>query len=179
MKRGRRDRAITLSYGGEPAEQAVEEEGDEDIPSFASVPSVAKKEKTLGKKEEKEVPKRRLLERIALLQDASGLWNLVEPLAQILEVSLATLKAAMPDNYTLKSYSVSAPSLEALWATAIALSILEEKCAADKDEWELLADKGIRVLKQALTQLYVCTNGVEGPAAYTQWMASAKGVIKV
>jgi len=50
---------------------------------------------------------------------------------------------------------------------------------SDKDEWELLADKGIRVLKQALTQLYVCTNGVEGPAAYTQWMASAKGVIKV
>jgi len=44
---------------------------------------------------------------------------------------------------------------------------------SDKEEWELLADKGMRALKQALAQLYVY-NGVEGPAPYAQWMASAK-----
>jgi hypothetical protein len=64
------------------------------------------------------------------LQRAGGWWELDDALAQVLGVSVATLRAAMPDGTDAR-----------VWATAIAITWLERQARWQEDEWRLIVRK--------------------------------------
>ncbi|XP_031572137.1 von Willebrand factor A domain-containing protein 5A-like [Actinia tenebrosa] len=78
------------------------------------------------------------------MQKACGSWQPTTQLASICGVTLDTLKKACPKELTQDNR-------ESMWATALALSCLFEKFENKKDEWEMVAAKGIKWLKANLS----------------------------
>lgn len=82
----------------------------------------------------------RPLDRLASLQRADGSWELGKFLAELLGCSLDDLEseaAKVPGNRE---------QVDRVWATALALAFLEQFCADEREEWELLAAKARRWL---------------------------------
>lgn len=73
------------------------------------------------------------LSQLITLQQAEGYWKMDESLAKILSFSVADLKSKCPVDCS--------SSVELLWATVLALVMMEEKFAGQRDEWELVAMK--------------------------------------
>ena len=67
------------------------------------------------------------------LQQAKGSWQLNSTLASTLTKTLKELESSCPVPYT--------GSIRVIWATILALAFLETVCAAQRDEWELVAFK--------------------------------------
>jgi len=80
------------------------------------------------------------------LQKTSGGWNLTDQLVSLFGTSRDTLITACPTE-------IAADTAEGklLWATALALVLLMGKLFSDqKDEWEIIAEKGKRWIKNNL-----------------------------
>ena len=75
------------------------------------------------------------LSALIFLQTAKGYWKLDQNLAEVLQRKLTTLQQTCPTNNTA-------------WATILALTALEKTFGASKDEWELVAMKANKWLKQ-------------------------------
>ena len=90
-----------------------------------------------------------ILSALISAQKADGSWNLTSTILQILSKSVEELRLACP--VELKD--------NAVWATILVLAILEKKCDALHDEWELVAMKANKWLKkQTLPEgLELCT----------------------
>jgi Ca-activated chloride channel family protein len=82
----------------------------------------------------------RALDRLVALQRADGSWDLDQPLADVLGVSLSELVAAT------RGAGGDANEVKRAWATALALVFLENHAASNRAEWELLAGKARRWL---------------------------------
>ena len=67
------------------------------------------------------------------LQQAEGSWQLNSTLASALTKPLKELESSCPVPY--------AGNIRVIWATILALAFLETVCAAQRDEWELVAFK--------------------------------------
>ena len=67
------------------------------------------------------------------LQQAEGSWQLNSTLASALAKPLKELESSCPVPY--------AGNIRVIWATILALAFLETVCAAQRDEWELVAFK--------------------------------------
>ena len=74
------------------------------------------------------------LSQLITLQQAEGHWKMDKSLAKILSSSVADLKSKCP-------VDCSSSSVELLWATMLALVMMEERFAGQRDEWELVAMK--------------------------------------
>ena len=74
------------------------------------------------------------LSQLITLQQAEGYWKLDASLSKILGFSVADLKTKCP-------IDCSSSSIEELWATMLALAVMEEKYSSQQDEWELVAMK--------------------------------------
>lgn len=77
---------------------------------------------------------------LVALQHADGYWELDEPLAMILGVSLQDLVDQ------LASARGDARDIRRASATALALTFLEGQASSNKSEWEMLAAKATRWL---------------------------------
>ena len=73
------------------------------------------------------------LSQLITLQQAEGYWKLEPALAALLSSSLADLRGRCPVECS--------PAVELLWATVLALSLMEERFPGQRDEWELVAMK--------------------------------------
>eukprot|EP00727_Mastigamoeba_balamuthi_P014726 m51a1_g988 hypothetical protein (1149) ;mRNA; r:472587-477313 len=80
---------------------------------------------------------RGLLQELVRAQDVAGFWS-PELLCKALRVDVATLLAAAPAE--LGDTSGDGDALR-VWATALAMAVLEELLSGLSDEWELLHDK--------------------------------------
>lgn len=108
-------------------EDDEELEGDLPLPAFGS----------------SSPPKGNDLLDLVSLQKASGSWQLTEQLARICGVTMDKLKETCPSQ-------LKATNKQSLWATALALSCLFGKFKDKKDEWEMVAGKGIKWLKKTI-----------------------------
>ena len=70
------------------------------------------------------------LSQLISLQAAEGFWILNDSLASLTGVSLSVLKSACPDGVSVN-----------VWATVLALVLLEKRFNSQHDEWELVAMK--------------------------------------
>ena len=79
------------------------------------------------------------------LQKASGSWDLTDQLASLCDVSRSDLIKGC-------SKEIAADTAEGklIWATALALVLLMGKYSDQKDEWEMIAEKGKKYLKKNL-----------------------------
>ena len=79
------------------------------------------------------------------LQKASGSWDLTDQLASLCDVSRSDLMKGC-------SKEIAADTAEGklIWATALALVLLMGKYSDQKDEWEMIAEKGKKYLKKNL-----------------------------
>ena len=79
------------------------------------------------------------------LQKASGSWDLTEQLVSLCGMSRDDLIKGSPEE-------IAADTAEGklLWATALALVLLMGKYSDQKDEWEMIAEKGKKWLKKNL-----------------------------
>ncbi|CAH3128663.1 unnamed protein product, partial [Pocillopora meandrina] len=79
------------------------------------------------------------------LQKASGPWDLTEQLVSLCGMSRDDLIKGCPEE-------IAADTAEGklLWATALALVLLMGKYSNQKDEWEMIAEKGKKWLKKNL-----------------------------
>ena len=79
------------------------------------------------------------------LQKASGSWDLTEQLVSLCGMSRDDLIKGSPEE-------IAADTAEGklLWATALALVLLMGKYSNQKDEWEMIAEKGKKWLKKNL-----------------------------
>ena len=79
------------------------------------------------------------------LQKASGSWDLTEQLVSLSGMSRDDLIKGSPEE-------IAADTAEGklLWATALALVLLMGKYSNQKDEWEMIAEKGKKWLKKNL-----------------------------
>ena len=79
------------------------------------------------------------------LQKASGPWDLTEQLVSLCGMSRDDLIKGSPEE-------IAADTAEGklLWATALALVLLMGKYSDQKDEWEMIAEKGKKWLKKNL-----------------------------
>lgn len=79
------------------------------------------------------------------LQKASGSWNLTDQLVALCSTSRDDLIKGCP-----KEIAVTTAEGKLLWATALALVLLMGKYVDQKDEWEMIAEKGTKWLKKNL-----------------------------
>ncbi|XP_022810496.1 von Willebrand factor A domain-containing protein 5A-like isoform X1 [Stylophora pistillata] len=79
------------------------------------------------------------------LQKASGSWDLTDQLVSLCDASRDDLIKICP-----KEIAADTAEGELLWATALALILLMGKYADQKDEWEMIAEKGTKWLKKNL-----------------------------
>ena len=98
---------------------------------------------------------------LILLQAADGAWELTPELAKIMGRTVEDLRAAAP---TLTERSPN--EVSRAWATALALTWLEQFAAGTQDEWTLIAYKAKRWL--AFTS----------KASPSEWMALAHKVLR-
>jgi hypothetical protein len=83
------------------------------------------------------------MDKLILLQDADGSWDLTEELAAVLTLDLADLRSRVK--------GAQGPKKEILrsWATALAVAWLRANAASRRDQWQLLVAKAERWLKDA------------------------------
>ena len=79
------------------------------------------------------------------LQKASGSWDLTDQLVSLCGTSRDALIKGCP-----KEISVDSDEGKLLWATALALVLLRGKFLDQKDEWEMIAEKGTKWMKKNL-----------------------------
>ena len=79
------------------------------------------------------------------LQKASGSWDLTDNLVSLCGTSRDALIKGCP-----KEIAVDTSEGKLLWATALALVLLMGKFADQKDEWEMIAEKGTKWMKKNL-----------------------------
>ena len=79
------------------------------------------------------------------LQKASGSWDLTDQLVSLCGTSRDALIKGCP-----KEIAVDTAEGKLLWATALALVLLMGKFLDQKDEWEMIAEKGSKWMKKNL-----------------------------
>ncbi len=79
------------------------------------------------------------LSRLVLLQQFRGNWLLNAELASVIGIPLESLKHNLPSEVE--------PDV---WATAIAIAVLQQRYAAFAVEWELLAKKATRFINSII-----------------------------
>ena len=79
------------------------------------------------------------------LQKASGSWDLTDQLISLCGTSRDALIKGCP-----KEIAVDTAEGKLLWATALALVLLMGKFLDQKDEWEMIAEKGSKWMKKHL-----------------------------
>ena len=79
------------------------------------------------------------------LQKASGSWDLTDQLVSLCDASRSDLIKGC-----LKEIAADTAEGARLWATALALVLLMGKYSGQKDEWEMIAEKGRKWLKKNL-----------------------------
>ena len=79
------------------------------------------------------------------LQKASGSWDLTDQLVSLCDASRSDLIKGC-----LKGIAADTAEGKRLWATALALVLLMGKYPDQKDEWEMIAEKGKKYLKKNL-----------------------------
>ena len=79
------------------------------------------------------------------LQKASGSWDLTDQLVSLCDASRSDLIKGC-----LKGIAADTAEGKRLWATALALVLLMGKYPDQKDEWEMIAEKGKKWLKKNL-----------------------------
>ena len=79
------------------------------------------------------------------LQKASGSWDLTDKLVSLCGTSRDALIKGCP-----KDIAVDTGEGKLLWATALALVLLVGKFTDQKDEWEMIAEKGTKWMKKNL-----------------------------
>ena len=79
------------------------------------------------------------------LQKASGSWDLTDELVSLCGTSRDALIKGCP-----KEIAVDTSEGKLLWATALALVLLMGKFTDQKDEWEMIAEKGTKWMKKNL-----------------------------
>ena len=79
------------------------------------------------------------------LQKASGPWDLTEQLVSLCGMSRDDLIKGSPEEI-----AADTAGGKLLWATALALVLLMGKYSDQKDEWEMIAEKGKKWLKKNL-----------------------------
>ena len=79
------------------------------------------------------------------LQKASGSWDLTDQLVSLCGTSRDALVNGCP-----KEIAVDTGEGKLLWATALALVLLMGKFLNQKDEWEMIAEKGTKWMKKNL-----------------------------
>ena len=79
------------------------------------------------------------------LQEASGLWDLTDQLVSLCGTSRDALIKGCP-----KEIAADTGEGKLLWATALALVLLMGKFLDQKDEWEIIAEKGSKWIKKNL-----------------------------
>ena len=79
------------------------------------------------------------------LQKASGSWDLTDKLVSLCGISRDALIKGCP-----KEIAVDTGEGKLLWATALALVLLMGKFTDQKDEWEMIAEKGTKWMKKNL-----------------------------
>ena len=82
---------------------------------------------------------------LILLQKASGAWDLTDQLVSLCSKTRDALITGRPIEV-----AVDTAEGKLLWATALALVILMGKFLDQKDEWEMIAEKGKKWLKRNL-----------------------------
>jgi hypothetical protein len=83
----------------------------------------------------------RFLDMLVRLQRADGSWNLDKAFAETIGQKLGDLEKQIPAG------GKPADLVRSAFATALALALLEARCAGDAVEWKLLADKARAWLK--------------------------------
>ena len=73
-------------------------------------------------------------------QQVSGFWNLNASLAQLIGKSLSDLESACPIEMKKE--------MSGVWATVLAVSLLQTRYSSQQDEWELIAMKAESWLKK-------------------------------
>jgi len=88
----------------------------------------------------------RPLDKVTYLQDLNGSWQLSDVFCSVLGIPMPTVHTALPQTDALADTNIRASNgsvqKSLLWATALAISFLNLKCALNKDEWDMLAQKG-------------------------------------
>ena len=79
------------------------------------------------------------------LQKASGSWDFTDQLVALCGASRSALMKGCP-----KEIAVDTDEGKPLWATALALVLLMGKFLDQKDEWEMIAEKGTKWMKKNL-----------------------------
>lgn len=80
------------------------------------------------------------------LQKASGAWDLTDQLVTLCTTSRDALSTGCP-----REIAVETAEGKLLWATALALVLLMGKFSDQKDEWEMIAEKGTKWMKKNLS----------------------------
>ena len=80
------------------------------------------------------------------LQKASGAWDLTDQLVSLSSTSRDALITACP-----AEIAIDTAEGKLLWATALALVLLMGKFSDQKDEWEMIAEKGKKWMKKNLS----------------------------
>ncbi|KAL9954878.1 hypothetical protein ACROYT_G042463 [Oculina patagonica] len=93
------------------------------------------------------------------LQKASGSWELTDQLVSLCGTSRDALIKGCP-----KEIAVDTGEGKLLWATALALVLLMGKFLDQKDEWEMIAEKGTKWIKKNLPAGVKCESVMEAAA---------------
>ena len=94
------------------------------------------------------------------LQKASGAWNLTDQLVSLCGTSRDALITGCPTEL-----AVDTTEGKLLWATALALVLLMGKFLDQKDEWEMIAEKGKKWMKKNLPAAVKCDEVLKSAAA--------------
>ena len=94
------------------------------------------------------------------LQKASGAWDLTDQLVALCGTSREALITGCPTEL-----AVDTTEGKLLWATALALVLLMGKFLDQKDEWEMIAEKGKKWMKKNLPATVKCDDVLKAAAA--------------
>jgi hypothetical protein len=103
----------------------------------------------------------RPLDLLVSLQNADGSWELTTDLAQVLSRKLGDLEAKIPDAAGQQE------TIRRAWATALAVTWLENEAGEWSDEWSLLAKKARKWLERCPAR----------PASGRSWLVVAADVV--
>ena len=94
------------------------------------------------------------------LQKAPGSWDLTDKLVSLCGTNRDALNKGCP-----KEIAVDTGEGKLLWATALALVLLMGKFLNQKDEWEMIAEKGTKWMKKNLPAAVKYENVLEAAAS--------------
>ena len=97
---------------------------------------------------------------LVMFQKASGSWDLTDQLVSLCGTNRDALIKGCP-----KEIAVDTGEGKLLWATALALVLLMGKFLDQKDEWEMIAEKGTKWMKRNLPAAVKYENVLEAAAS--------------